>query len=186
MSSIGEKILDARRSKGLTQEDLAELSKMNLRTIQRIENNECLPRGKTLLSIYQALGIKNDDFKDILGQEENKTTESMILKIIFLVVVNVILMLIIGYLTLDSNANFNSRIGAYLLSFFIPLFIIYRTPDFTGMERLLKYGSGLILYLIIALIFVGPTDGIKTGLIPCIIIASCILYLGDALLKNKV
>ncbi len=37
MNSIGTKILEIRKSKGLTQEELVELSKVNLRTIQRIE-----------------------------------------------------------------------------------------------------------------------------------------------------
>ena len=40
MNSIGEIIISSRKSKNLTQEQLADLSKVNLRTIQRIENNE--------------------------------------------------------------------------------------------------------------------------------------------------
>ena len=36
MTIIGKKIIDARKVKGLTQEELADLSKINLRTIQRI------------------------------------------------------------------------------------------------------------------------------------------------------
>ena len=51
MSIIGKIICEARKSKGQTQEELAELSKVNLRTIQRIENNESVPRGKTLYLI---------------------------------------------------------------------------------------------------------------------------------------
>tara|TARA_R110002049_G_C9063249_1_gene554354 strand:- start:740 stop:883 length:144 start_codon:yes stop_codon:yes gene_type:complete len=47
MSIIGRTICEARKSKGLTQEELAESTKINLRTIQRIENNENEPRGKT-------------------------------------------------------------------------------------------------------------------------------------------
>lgn len=45
MSSIADLITNSRKSKNLTQEQLAELSKVNLRTIQRIENNENTPRG---------------------------------------------------------------------------------------------------------------------------------------------
>jgi len=57
MNSIGKKISAARKLKGLTQETLAELSKVNLRTIQRIENNESTARGKTLLLICEVLDI---------------------------------------------------------------------------------------------------------------------------------
>lgn len=61
MSLIGRKINETRKSKGLTQEELAELSKVNLRTIQRIENNESEPRGKTLMLICEALDINLED-----------------------------------------------------------------------------------------------------------------------------
>lgn len=67
MSIIGKKISEARKSKGLTQEELAELSKVNLRTIQRIENNESEPRGKTLTLICEVLEIK---LEDILKSEK--------------------------------------------------------------------------------------------------------------------
>jgi len=183
MNSIGEKISEVRKTKGLTQEGLAELSKMNLRTIQRIENNESVPRGKTLILICQALGLNSEDFIDMARQENKKSLENKIINFIFLVSVNIILMLIIGYLTLDSQANLNSRIGAFLLSFFIPVFIIYRTPSMTGIERLLKFGTGLIIYIIIALIFVNIGDTIKTGLIPCLLFPWGVLYLGKDLLK---
>ncbi len=36
MSEIGQKIKEVRKRKGLSQEDLAEASHINLRTIQRI------------------------------------------------------------------------------------------------------------------------------------------------------
>lgn len=61
MSVIGENISASRKSKGLTQEELAELSKVNLRTIQRIENNESEPRGKTLILICEALDINLEE-----------------------------------------------------------------------------------------------------------------------------
>ena len=64
MSIIGKKISETRKSKGLTQEELAELSKVNLRTIQRIENNESEPRGKTLFLSVQHPGEQTKDLKN--------------------------------------------------------------------------------------------------------------------------
>ena len=46
MEEIGEKIREVRKKKGLSQEALAELAEVNLRTIQRIENNESKPHAK--------------------------------------------------------------------------------------------------------------------------------------------
>ncbi len=58
MATIGEKIRGVRIKRGLSQESLAEAAKINLRTIQRIENNETTPRGKTLRLIFNALEIE--------------------------------------------------------------------------------------------------------------------------------
>ena len=46
MNLVGVKIKELRKKKGFSQEELAETAKVNLRTIQRIENNENEPRGK--------------------------------------------------------------------------------------------------------------------------------------------
>ncbi len=67
MEIDGKKICEARKLKGLTQEKLAELSKVNLRTIQRIENKNSEPHGNTLNSICEVLEIK---IEDILIQGE--------------------------------------------------------------------------------------------------------------------
>src|SRR5690606_9506330 len=56
METIGTKITQLRKQKALSQENLAELSKVNVRTIQRIENNETTPRGATLKLICDTLG----------------------------------------------------------------------------------------------------------------------------------
>ncbi|MEH6621081.1 helix-turn-helix transcriptional regulator, partial [Maribacter arcticus] len=55
MENIGQKIVELRKSKGYTQEELAEKAKVNLRTIQRIENEENKPSGNTLKFICEAL-----------------------------------------------------------------------------------------------------------------------------------
>ncbi|WP_461629811.1 helix-turn-helix domain-containing protein [Labilibaculum euxinus] len=58
MKEIGKRIKERRLKKGLTQDDLAEQAKVNLRTIQRIENNEATPRRKTLDLIFEVLDIE--------------------------------------------------------------------------------------------------------------------------------
>ncbi|WP_200861872.1 helix-turn-helix domain-containing protein [Cyclobacterium qasimii] len=64
---IGEIICESRKAKGLTQEGLAEMSKVNLRTIQRIENKESDPRGKTLSLICEALEL---NIEEVLNSEK--------------------------------------------------------------------------------------------------------------------
>lgn len=53
---ISQQIAQARKKNGLTQEQLAELTKVTVRTIQRIENGQSIPRAFTLKAIASALG----------------------------------------------------------------------------------------------------------------------------------
>ena len=113
-----------------------------------------------------------------------KSFINVIVNGIFLILLNLVLMSIIGYLTLDSEANLNSRIGAYLLSFFIPFFIVYNTQKMTEIERMLKFGIGFIAYIILSLFTVKIPTALLTGLLPCLIISLGVLYYGKALLKT--
>ncbi|MBP1838870.1 helix-turn-helix domain-containing protein [Formosa algae] len=72
MNEIGKKIRDVRKKKGLSQEELAESAKINLRTIQRIENNESEPRGKTLNLICKVLDLNAEDILDY-GKKTDKS-----------------------------------------------------------------------------------------------------------------
>jgi XRE family transcriptional regulator, regulator of sulfur utilization len=60
--SVADKMVAARKAKGFSQAKLAELAQVNLRTIQRIEKGETLPRGYTLQSIARALDHPIDHF----------------------------------------------------------------------------------------------------------------------------
>lgn len=64
MNEIGKKLKELRTKKGLSQEELAESASINLRTIQRIENNESEPRGNTLNQICKVLDVNAEDILD--------------------------------------------------------------------------------------------------------------------------
>jgi transcriptional regulator with XRE-family HTH domain len=190
MNSIGNKISELRKVKGYTQEELAELSKINLRTIQRIENDKNEPRGKTLKLICDILEIDPSEFKSNSMNNNNKSVLYILLNIFFYLLLNMILMFVIGFLTLDSEANLNSRIGAFLLSIFIPFYIVYITKSMNPIERVLKFGSGYILYIIMLLFARGLILGfqigfIRTGLFQCLIISIGVLFYGNYLLKEE-
>jgi len=59
--NLAIKVKDLRNRKGFSQEQLSEESKLSLRTIQRIEKGESIPRGDTLVKLTQALGVTPDD-----------------------------------------------------------------------------------------------------------------------------
>ena len=64
METIGAKILEIRKRKGLTQEKLSDLSKINLRTLQRIEKGTSEPRSDTLNNLCQVLEVNMEDLLD--------------------------------------------------------------------------------------------------------------------------
>ena len=189
MEDLGKIISTLRKEKGFTQEDLAELSKVNLRTIQRVENNHSTPRGKTLALIAKALETDSDNLMLKEKKHSNIKLVTMIINGFYLVLLNATLFTIIGYMTLPSEANINSRLGAGLLSFFIPFFIVYFTKSMSGIERMLKFGSGFVFYIVFLFIVQGFSEGMQTGLgsriFLCIVIFFGVLYYGSLLMKNK-
>jgi transcriptional regulator with XRE-family HTH domain len=55
---LNERIIQARKAKGFTQDELATLTKVNLRTIQRLESGKSKPRPYTLKAIEKALDFQ--------------------------------------------------------------------------------------------------------------------------------
>ena len=53
---IGKELEKIRKAKGLTQDELAEKCKINVRTIQRIESGDVNPRAYTIKIISSILG----------------------------------------------------------------------------------------------------------------------------------
>lgn len=189
MDTKGKKISDLRKEKGYTQEELAELSKINLRTIQRIENNKSEPRGKTLSLICDALDVDVSDFQKSEQLPGNKNIFEIIINLFFYFLFNLLLMTVPMFLILDSEANLNSRVGGFLLSFFIPFFIVYYTPLLKPIERVFKFGTGYVSYIIMLLSFRGLITGFqigfRTGLFLALIISIAVLFYGHSLLKNE-
>lgn len=59
--TISEQIRLLRKSQGLSQEALAENAGINLRTLQRIETGNAIPRGETLRLLAQALDVSIEE-----------------------------------------------------------------------------------------------------------------------------
>ncbi len=81
--TLGLKIIELRNSKGITQKDLAEKCKVDIRTIQRIEAGEVVPRMYTLNLLSEVLEY---DFKIAIDETQVSNTEFPVkaLKLTFL------------------------------------------------------------------------------------------------------
>ncbi len=128
------------------------------------------------------------DSKELVFTKNSNREKNIGTKIIngfFLIALNVVLMGIIGFLTLDSNANTNTVFGGYLISIFLPFFIVVMSKKMNGMERMLKFGFGYIIYFLLVMVIHGFPTGFVTGLFPCLLISLAILYFGNELIKNN-
>lgn len=63
-TELSKRVKELRTRKGFSQEQLAEISGLSLRTIQRIENGETEPRGESLKRLMNALEVAPDDLID--------------------------------------------------------------------------------------------------------------------------
>ncbi|RKR12406.1 putative Tic20 family protein [Maribacter vaceletii] len=151
MNEIGKKIREIRKQKGLSQEGLAESAKVNLRTIQRIENNESEPRGKTLNLICEVLDLNAEDILDY-GKQPNKSylTIFQLSVIVFLAIPvgNIIVPLILWMNKKDKIVGLK-EIGTNLLNYQI-LWSILTFLSITGFafSKIMHYGHYPVLFYI--------------------------------------
>ena len=129
-SNLAQRIKELRNRKGITQELLAEESGLSLRTIQRIENNETIPRGDSLKRLAIALQTSPDEIIDWQIQEDKNYLTLMsisALGFLFFPLLGIIIPLTMWILKKDKIKNVNA-LGKSLLNFQITwalLFFLY-------------------------------------------------------------
>ncbi len=141
---LAQRVKDLRRRKGVSQEVLAEESGLSLRTIQRIENNETVPRGDTLKRLAIALNTTPDKVIDWQVQEDKGYLTLMNISALgFLIfpLLGIIVPLILWLLKKDKLKNVN-EVGKSILNFEITwsiLFYLYIIFWFSGLVgRIMK------------------------------------------------
>lgn len=116
---LSNQIKRIREQKGYSQERLAELSGLSLRTIQRVENGETQPHGDTLHRLTDALGVSMDDIIE-WKKKEDKTYLTVVnfsaLTFILFPLLGILLPLILWITKKDKIQKLN-RIGKDLLNF---------------------------------------------------------------------
>lgn len=119
MNSIGAQLVEQRKRKGLTQEALAELSGINLRTLQRIEKSDSVPRGTTLKNLCQALEIDLENLVSYGKVEDLRFITFFHLSVLSFIVLplgNIIVPLILWLPRRNAIAHLNEH-GLNLLNF---------------------------------------------------------------------
>ncbi len=118
-SELSKRVKELRSRKGLSQEQLAEISGLSLRTIQRIENGETEPRGETLKRLMSALDAAPDDLMDWNINEDRGFLVAMNLSalgFLFFPLLGILIPLILWISKKDKIKNVN-EMGKSILNF---------------------------------------------------------------------
>ncbi len=125
-SELQKRVKDLRIKQGLSQEELADKTGLSLRTIQRIENGESIPRGDTLKRLSIALQSTPDDLIDWQIQEDKNILKILSLSQLgFLAfpILGIIIPLAIWILKKDKTKHVDT-LGKLILNFQITWTII--------------------------------------------------------------
>ncbi len=156
MKETGKKLKEIRLKKGWSQEELAERAKVNLRTIQRIENNENSPSGKTVRLICEALEINVEYFFEY-GKHQDRTFLVLfhlsVLVFIILPLGNIIVPLILWLTNKDKIVGLE-KIGANLLNFQILWSVLYFAVMIIGVLGKLSHTSFSLFLYSVVIIFI--------------------------------
>ncbi|MBI9055915.1 MAG: helix-turn-helix transcriptional regulator [Bacteroidales bacterium] len=69
---LGKKLIELRKKKGLTQEDLVEKCNLSVRTLQRIESGEVTPRNTTIKLIFEALELSSTIYFESIHENDKE------------------------------------------------------------------------------------------------------------------
>ncbi|MBJ6368318.1 helix-turn-helix domain-containing protein [Snuella sedimenti] len=136
--NLAQRVKELRTGKGFSQEVLAEISGLSLRTIQRIENNETVPRGDTLKRLAVALNTSPDDIVDWQVQEDQSYLTLMsasALGFLFFPLLGIIIPLTLWILKKDKLKGVN-ELGKSILNFqisWVLLLFLYYIFIISGM-----------------------------------------------------
>jgi transcriptional regulator with XRE-family HTH domain len=147
---LGIKICEIRNQKNITQKELSESCKVDIRTIQRIESGEVTPRISTLKLLAEAL---NSDI-EIFNEEKHNNSNYLSSSILLAIFITGIIYFISFILTLPiiPKNNFLLSINLfmtiiYTLSGFIFYYGFYLLGEI-NKNLLLKISSIIIMVLI--------------------------------------
>ncbi|MGM0408738.1 MAG: DUF4870 domain-containing protein [Bacteroidota bacterium] len=141
-SELQKRVKELRIKQGLSQEELADKTRLSLRTIQRIENGESIPRGDTLKRLSVALQSTPDNLIDWQVQEDkNIVTMLSLTQLGFLVfpLLGIIIPLAIWILKKEKT-KYVDTVGKSILNFQITWTIVL-------FSLYLVYGVNMIFHL---------------------------------------
>lgn len=125
--ALGQRVKNLRATACLSQEELAEISQISLRTVQRLEIGATTPRGDTLKRLASALKVTPDDLFDWQTEEDKGFLKLMnlgSLGFLFFPVLGIVIPLVLWIKKMDS-VQFAKEVGKSILNFQITWCVLY-------------------------------------------------------------
>jgi transcriptional regulator with XRE-family HTH domain len=142
-NQLAQKVKALRKSKGYSQEALAEISGLSLRTVQRIENENRNPSGDTLKRLSTALGVSPDY---LLEWEPNENSNFLLILAFspVLCIINPFLAILVPLILWSLKKNKIrgvKRLGVKVLTIqiiWLVLYFIFRTINFLRLKYIVQ------------------------------------------------
>lgn len=147
---FNNRIKELREKKGLSQEELANLSGLSLRTIQRIERNETNPLGDTKRKILKILeSCQDTDFGDEPKvNERNDFLKTLMLKYQYPLVLYILSVLLI-------SAGLSGMSGILVFGFifgFLSIIILVMSSVYHVKKKGFKYGLKYLTFSLVSIL----------------------------------
>lgn len=142
-NQLAEKVKTLRKRKGYSQEALAEISGLSLRTVQRIENENRNPSGDSLKRLSTALGVS----PDYLIEWEPNENSNFLLILAFspiLCIINPFLAILVPLILWSIKKNHIrgvKNLGVKILkiqTIWLVSYFIFRTMNFLRLKYIVK------------------------------------------------
>lgn len=166
--TLPEKIINVRRTRGLTQEELAQKAHLAIRTVQRIENGQSIPRMYTLRAIADALDLPYSEIDPNSHEKiQNPMDQSEVFHFLRILCLSCFSYLVIPYvhfMVAQHLLRKEKRLNGTALSFaryiirtqiwWVVLFHLGLLVTFAMNFFLVNYSSGVIILNYFWIVFV--------------------------------
>ncbi|WP_319480959.1 helix-turn-helix domain-containing protein [uncultured Draconibacterium sp.] len=142
-NQLAQNIKALRKSKGYSQEALAEISGLSLRTVQRIENENRNPSGESLKRLSSALGVSPDY---LLEWEPNENSNFLLILAFspILCIINPFLAILVPLILWSIQKNQIrgvKALGVKILKIqttWLVVFFVFRTINFLRLQYIVQ------------------------------------------------
>lgn len=151
---IGIRIKEIRSSVGMTQQELADAAKIDLRTIQRIENGEVVPRTYTLKLLAKALNTDASEWIALLKTSKSPHSKG---KLMVLHLSGILLLptLLLWYFEKEANPDIK-RHGRDVINFQLTMFsVLLPCLLLPGFPQILALFTLVVILINASLVYKG-------------------------------